>query len=113
MKKLTIVIFILMLSQIGEAATFSFSGEITMIRSHAEYWGGHTWIQIKGVKDVEGCSQSDQGAGLLTYMLVHKEEKNIYSLLLAAKMANKSVGVTFTSDSLINSLCTIKYADVK
>jgi hypothetical protein len=108
-----ILMFSLMLPTWAIAQTYSATESVAAIRSHTGYWGSHTWIQLEGVSNVENCNQGNAaGKGPLTYMLVPAEEKNMYSLILAAYTSGKKVQVQLdTADpAKINGFCVVRYA---
>jgi len=112
--KLVIVVSILALSNYAHAARFDISTEIGKIRHHelttelAPSWQGSAWFTLKN-PDLNGVSPNcpkDFSEYTLTFSA---SDKNLLSMLLSAKMAGKTVTVTFDDTFKINTKCKLQY----
>ncbi|MGH1485576.1 MAG: hypothetical protein ACRBCI_05095 [Cellvibrionaceae bacterium] len=116
MKFLALTIFLLASSSVF-AQVQLVSGDIAIIRAHNKSVGtegSFALIQLKGVSDVLDCTKADLGKGVLAHFVIDNEEKNIYSMLLAAYMSGKNVEINVDSSpsNKINGLCVVRYASI-
>ncbi len=109
MKFLTGILLFIVFSSSAYSATYTASGKVAMMRSHADYWGSNAWVQIEGFNGIEDCEEFNHGKGSFTYIAIPSTENQIYSMLLSAFMAGKTVEIDFSTE-LTNGLCTIRFA---
>ncbi len=116
MKFLTLIIFLLISTSVL-AQVELVSGDIALMRAHNKSVGSagsFTIVQLNGVTDVLDCTKANLGKGALAYFAIANEEKNIYSMLLAAYMSGKSVEVHVDSTpaNKFNGLCVVRYTSI-
>ncbi len=113
MKILMSILFVLSLSIPCYSGTHYATGKIASMRSHTSFWQSDSWIQIEGFNGIEGCEEANHDKGVLTYIVVPKEETQLYSMLLAAFMSKQEVEVYLDDAVFTHNLCTIKFATIK
>lgn len=114
MKKFTQIICLAMVAISANAATFNYTGEVALLRSHDIGLGLNSdWIALKGFGSAGICGISDEG-----YVVLRIKDddhgKRQFSLALSAFMSGKQVGVN-VDDTLkdASGYCFLRYINLQ
>ena len=107
------------LSSLLYAAPASFTGKVVYLGAKmntARVPSEYSYIQVAGINPsdskVAGCYSSDRGNGSLPIFYIPEQEQDLYSLLLAAYMGDKSAQITIDNDASykVDGLCRLESA---
>ena len=112
MKNYIAGMMLLVLSTFTHGEVFLVSGEVVFLSTKAATPSdpvSYTTVQISGVSNIANCYGADRGNGSLTFFNIDAENSNIFSVLLAAKMAGKKIQASVDNDNSrkISTLCVL------
>ncbi len=110
MKNKFIFLVLMLFSVSSWPADIQREGKVVKIIAVGSFYDSDTMIVLEGVGGIAGCEVTNFGTQYLTKILIPAAEDRIYSLVLSAYMAGKTIGVVFDDELLKGTTCTIKSA---